>query len=106
MNMTIEDKVREFVKSELPLVTNLFMKKIDIDDDTPLQNLHEADDIAEMAEKFFSHFNVQPAGFSLKSYYPWKVKPVFSRKSINQNKIPLTVGMFIASAKAGHWLYN
>ncbi len=106
MSMTIEDSVREFVKSELPLVTSLFMKKIDIDDDTPLQNLHEADDVAEMTEKFFAHFNVQPAGFSLSNYYPWKVKSVFLRKALNQNKIPLTVGMFIESAKAGHWLYN
>ncbi len=106
MNMTIEDRVREFVKADLPLVTSLFMKKIVPDDDFPLQNLHEADDVAEMAGNFFSYFNVQPAGFSLNNYYPWKVKSVFSRSEINKNKTPLTIRMFIESAKAGYWLYN
>ncbi|GDX04436.1 DUF1493 family protein [Buttiauxella sp. A111] len=106
MHATIEDNVRIFIKNELPLVTSLLMKKIDIDDNAPLQDLYEADDVAEMAEKFFTFFKVNSAGFSLSSYYPWKVKSIFSRKAVNQHKIPLTIEMFIASAKAGHWLYS
>ncbi|ATA21105.1 uncharacterized protein DUF1493 [Gibbsiella quercinecans] len=103
-NITDAD-VRDFVKGELPLATTLF-KKIDIEDSAPLQALHEADDIAEMTENFFERFNVQPAGFFLGNYYPWKSKPLFSRKQPNEDKKPLTIIMYIESAKAGRWLYD
>ncbi|MFE8049869.1 DUF1493 family protein [Brenneria goodwinii] len=103
-NFTEKD-IRDFVKGELPLVTTLF-KKIDIEDDTPLQELHEADDIAEMTEKFFERFNVQPADFFLGNYYPWKSNPLFSRKPLIKDNKPLTINMYIASAKAGRWLYS
>lgn len=106
VSMTLEDSVRDFVKKELPLVTSLFLKKINIDDNAPLQDLHEADDIAEMARKYFEHFNVNPDGFSLSIYSPWEIKSLFSRNTVNKNKKPLTIEMFISSARAGRWLYH
>lgn len=98
--------VREFVRRELPLVTTFLLKKIDIKDGDILQELYEADDIAEMSEKFFREFNVQSKGFTLNSYFPWNAPSCFSRKPENQGKKPLTLKMFIESANAGCWLFE
>lgn len=99
------DTVRNFIMHELPLVTTLLLKKIEVGDDDNLQEQYEADDIAEMAEKFFHDFNVEPAGFNLAAYFPWKTPSLFSRAPIKQDKKPLTIRMFIESACAGRWLY-
>ncbi|MFU9138038.1 DUF1493 family protein [Erwinia tasmaniensis] len=100
------DAVREFIRRELPLVTTFLLKKIVINDDDILQELYEADDIAEMSEKFFREFNVKTAGFSLVSYFPWKSPSLFSPHPVNQGKKPLTICMYIESAKAGYWLFG
>lgn len=99
------DAVREFILRELPLVTTFLFKKIEIGEDDILQEQYEADDIAEMAEKFFKDFNVQPAGFDLTAYFPWKNSSLFSRTPVKHNKEPLTIRMFIESARAGRWLF-
>ncbi|WP_336748604.1 DUF1493 family protein [Pantoea vagans] len=105
-NMTATpDEVREFVLRELPLVTTLLLKKIKVGDDDILQELFEADDIADMAETFFRCFNVQPAGFTPAAYFPWKTRSFFSRKPLKQEKSPLTIRMFMESAAAGRWLF-
>lgn len=105
-NMTVTpDAVREFILRELPLVTTFLLKKIEVGDDDILQEQFEADDIAEMAKKFFNDFNVQPAGFNLAAYFPWKTSSLFSRAPVKQNKEPLTIRMFIESAGAGRWLF-
>ncbi|KGT95777.1 hypothetical protein NG99_01125 [Erwinia typographi] len=106
MSQVTDTAVRDFVKNELPLVTTLFLKKVDVDDQFALQELHEADDLAEMAAKYFSRFNVQSAPFSLENYFPWKTPTLLCRKPINQDKKPLTINMFIESARAGKWLYG
>ncbi|HAZ55198.1 MAG TPA: hypothetical protein DCY50_09425, partial [Franconibacter helveticus] len=72
-NLSFDDLVRQFIKNALPLVTTLF-RKVEIDDSATLQEFFEVDDIAEMTEKFFSHFNIEPARFSLSHYYPWKTR--------------------------------
>ncbi|WON76606.1 DUF1493 family protein [Serratia sp. UGAL515B_01] len=105
MNQVTDAAVREFVKSELPLITTLLLKKVDIDDHSTLQELYEADDVAEMIEKYFVHFNVNPADFIITNYFPWKTPFLFFRKPVNQDKTSLTIQMFIDSAKAGRWLY-
>jgi len=102
---TTPDLVRKFILRELPLATTLLLKKIQIGDDDILQELFEADDIAEMAETFFHNFNVQPAGFTLATYFPWKTRSFFSRAPVKQDKAPLTIRMFIESAAAGRWLF-
>ncbi|EOZ9390120.1 DUF1493 family protein [Leclercia pneumoniae] len=106
MSETIDDQVRDYVLNALPLVTTLFLKKVRIDDDSALQDIYEADDVAEMTEKYFHHFRVQLNNFSLDNYYPWQGKKLFSRKKIMQKKKPLTIRMFIESARAGCWLYQ
>ncbi|WP_336221602.1 DUF1493 family protein [Citrobacter amalonaticus] len=103
MSDSVDKKVRDFVLRELPLVTTLFLKKIYPDDDAALQDLYESDDVAEMARHYFRHFNVLPAGFSIDNYFPWKTP---SNKTNRQDKYPLTIRMFIESARAGCWLYQ
>ena len=105
MNNIMDNEVRQFIKDELPLVTTLF-RKVDIDDSATLQEFFEADDVAEMAEKFFSHFDVEPARFSLSNYYPWKTRSFFSRKPQSKDQKPLTIAMYIDSARAGKWLFD
>ncbi len=106
-DMTVTaDAVREFIRRELPLVTTLLLKKTVINDGDTLQELYEADDIAEMSEMFFQKFNVQTAGFSLASYFPWKSPSFFSRHPANSGKKPLTIRMYIESANAGYWLFE
>lgn len=94
MNRVTDDKVRDFILHELPLVTTLFLKRVGIDDDAVLQELFEVEDITEMADAFFRYFHIPADGFSVDNYYPW------------QNKSPLTIRMFIESAGAGRWLYK
>jgi Protein of unknown function (DUF1493). len=106
VNEITDDKVRDFVLLELPLVTTLFLKKVPVGDEVALQEIHEADDVAEMAEKYFRYFQVQPDGFSIANYYPWQMKSIFSCKTVVQKKPPLTIRMFIESARAGRWLYK
>ncbi|HFV9243429.1 TPA: DUF1493 family protein [Enterobacter bugandensis] len=106
MSEITDDKVRDFILHELPLVTTLFLKKVLVDDDVALQELYEADDVADMAEKYFCYFQVQPDGFSVNNYYPWQVKSIFVCKTNMQKKPPLTINMFIESARAGRWLYK
>ncbi len=54
----MDSRVRHFILHELPLVTALFMKKVRINNDVALQVLHEAEDVAEMAEEYFHYFQV------------------------------------------------
>ncbi|WP_233592601.1 DUF1493 family protein [Erwinia psidii] len=70
--------VGEFVRREQPRVTTFLLKKIEINDGDILQELYEADDIAEMSEKSFQECNVQPAGFTLDDYFPWKMSSFFT----------------------------
>ncbi|MGC0795286.1 DUF1493 family protein [Pantoea agglomerans] len=102
---TTPDLVHKYILRELPLVTTLLLKKIEIGDDDVLQELFEAEDIAEVSEKFFRDFNVQPAGFTLATYFPWKTRSFFTRAPVKQDKAPLTIRMFIESAVAGRWLF-
>ncbi|WP_454889091.1 DUF1493 family protein [Serratia quinivorans] len=106
MSRVTDDKVRDFILHELPLVTTLFLKRVDIDDDAVLQELFEVEDVAEMVDEFFRHFHILADGFSVENYYPWQGKPTFSCKKITQRKSPLTIRMFIESARAGRWLYK
>ncbi|PSN09620.1 DUF1493 family protein [Siccibacter turicensis] len=92
------------IKSELPLVTSL-LRKIDIEQDATLQDYFEADDIASMSEKFFAAFSVNSARFALDNYYPWNSPSLLSPSPRNPDKKPLTLSMYLASARAGEWLF-
>ena len=106
MNRATDDKVRNFILHELPLVTTLFLKRVSIDDGAVLQEFFEVEDIAEMADAFFHHFHIPTEGFSVNNYYPWQSKSAFLCKKIVKSKSPLTMRMFIESARVGRWLYK
>lgn len=105
VNTTDVDVMLNFIKSELPLVTSL-LRKIDIEQDATLQDYFEADDIASMSEKFFAAFSVNSARFALDNYYPWKSPSLFSSSPRNPDKKPLTLAMYLESARAGEWLFD
>ena len=105
VNTTDVDVMLNFIKSELPLVTSL-LRKIDIEQDATLQDYFEADDIASMSEKFFAAFSVNSARFALDNYYPWKSPSLFSPTPRNPDKKPLTLAMYLESARAGEWLFD
>jgi len=104
---TVSDEdIQSMILKELPLVTSLTLKKQEPDLDSPLQEIFEVEDIAEMAQTLFSHFGTEHSRFDLAAYYPWKTQGLFSRKPVIQDKPPLTIRMFVESVKAGRWLYE
>ncbi|GLR08497.1 hypothetical protein COO59_18760 [Mixta theicola] len=105
VSSVLENDVRQFIEKELPVVTTFFLKKVVIGEDEPLQELHEWDDVGDMAEAYFQYFNVNADKFSLRNYYPWETS-FFKRENQNLGKSVLTIRMFIESAKAGRWLYD
>ena len=106
MSQLIDEEVRDFVKKELPLITTLFLKVIEVRDDSTLQDVYEPDDIDEMLEKYFQRFNVDRGAFSPGNYFPWETKSFFSSKTTSTGKKALTIQMLIESAKAGRWLFD
>ncbi|WP_336277329.1 DUF1493 family protein [Cronobacter dublinensis] len=104
---TISDEdIKATILNELPRVTSFTLKKQEPDIDTPLQDIFEVEDIAEMAQALFSHFGTEHSRFDLTTYFPWKTPGLFSRKPVIQDKTPLTIRMFVESVKAGRWLYG
>ncbi|EKM0363505.1 DUF1493 family protein [Cronobacter turicensis] len=104
---TVSDKeIEAMILKELPRVTSFTLKTQQHDIDSPLQETFEAEDIAEMAQALFSHFGTEHSCFDLAAYYPWKTSGWFSRKPVTQDKPLLTIRMFVASVKAGRWLYE
>ncbi|ELY3982347.1 DUF1493 family protein [Cronobacter muytjensii] len=106
MKMVSDEDIRAMILKELPLVTSFTLKKQEPDLDSPLQEMFEVEDIAEMAQTLFSHFGTEYSRFDLTAYYPWKTPGLFSRKPVIQDKTPLTIRMFVESVKAGRWLYG
>ncbi|EGT5713271.1 DUF1493 family protein [Cronobacter dublinensis subsp. dublinensis] len=104
---TISDEdIKVTILKELPRVTSFTLKKQEPDLDSPLQEMFEVEDIAEMAQTLFSHFGTEHSRFDLTAYFPWKTPGLFSRKPVIQDKTPLTIRMFMESVKAGRWLYE
>ncbi|EKP4476807.1 DUF1493 family protein [Cronobacter dublinensis] len=104
---TISDEdIKATILKELPRVTFFTLKKQEPDLDSPLQEMFEVEDIAEMAQTLFSHFGTEHSRFDLTAYFPWKTPGLFSRKPVIQDKTPLTIRMFVESVKAGRWLYE
>ncbi|ELY2741636.1 DUF1493 family protein [Cronobacter turicensis] len=106
MKTVSDEDIQSMILKELPLVTSLTLKKQEPDLDSPLQEIFEVEDIAEMAQTLFSHFGTEHSRFDLAAYYPWKTQGLFSRKPVIQDKPPLTIRMFVESVKAGRWLYE
>ncbi|EPT6930864.1 DUF1493 family protein [Cronobacter malonaticus] len=106
MKTVSDEDIQSMILKELPLVTSLTLKKQEPDLDSPLQEVFEVEDIAEMAQTLFSHFGTEHSRFDLAAYFPWKTQGLFSRKPVIQDKPPLTIRMFVESVKAGRWLYE
>ncbi|ELY4572837.1 DUF1493 family protein [Cronobacter turicensis] len=104
---TVSDKeIQAIILKELPLVTSFTLKTQQHDINSPLQEMFEAEDIAEMAQALFSHFGTERGSFDLAAYYPWKTSGWFSCKPVIQDKPLLTIRMFLESVKAGRWMYG
>ncbi|WP_105738468.1 DUF1493 family protein [Cronobacter dublinensis] len=106
MKTASDEDIQSMILKELPLVTSFTLKKQEPDLDSPLQEMFEVEDIAEMAQTLFRHFGTEHSYFDLTAYYPWKTPGLFSRKPVIQDKVPLTIRMFVESVKAGRWLYG
>ncbi|WP_145522924.1 DUF1493 family protein [Yersinia bercovieri] len=102
----VEQQVIELFKKELPLVTTITFRKISIEVDSILQEIFGFEDISDAADAYFKAFEVNYDNFDWGNYFPWKAKRFFSSKEPVQDKKPLTIRMFIESAKAGRWLYD
>ncbi len=100
-----EDELRDFILGHLPEVTCLF-KKVVISDDETLQETFESEDIAALVEDLSIELNVDCEHFNLHRYFPWKVNSAFNKNSDHASKVPLSLRMFIESAKARQWLYD
>lgn len=104
---TLSDKeIAAVILKELPLVTTMAFRKVEVDQHSALQKTFEADDIEQMAEVVFGQYGTDGSSFNLHHYYPWKTKGFFSRIAPEEDKKALTVSMFVESVKAGKWLYD
>ena len=104
-NSESDDQYRAFILDNLPRVTALF-KTVDISDDKALQETFEREDISDLVDALSKKLSVNCDNFHMDNHFPWKPKTFFTKKNNNADKVPLTLRMFIDSAKAGRWLYS
>lgn len=90
---------------------NFFKKKeltpsTDLDSDLRLED----DEALALMDDFFTTFNVDKGNFSITTYYPPEPPLKHLLNPFRKNDIPqvpeFTIGMLIASARAGRWLYD
>lgn len=70
----------------------------------------EDDEALALMDDFFTTFNVDKGNFSITTYYPPEPPLKHLLNPFRKNDIPqvpeFTIGMLIASARAGRWLYD
>ncbi|EIS7537262.1 DUF1493 family protein [Salmonella enterica] len=100
---TLEQRIYELVRSHDGIY--LFKKK----ELTPSLRL-EDDEALALMDDFFTTFNVDRGSFSITTYYPPEPPLKHLLNPFRKNDIPqvadFTIGMLIASARAGRWLYD
>ena len=108
MVSNIEQQIYDFI---LPYAgTYLFnIRKVILTHETDLDTDLSIDEyeVEELMKEYFTKFNVDPAGFDIKVYYPdipFSWNPF--KKTIPVQVPDFTIGMLIESAKAGCWLYK
>ncbi|EBM5309176.1 DUF1493 family protein [Salmonella enterica] len=78
----------------------------DLDSDLQLED----DEVLALMDDFFTTFNVDKGNFSITTYYPPEPPLKHLLNPFRKNDIPqvpdFTIGMLIASARAGCWLYD
>ena len=105
MTQEIKKQVEDFLKKELPLITSIFLRKIEVGDNEPLQDVYETEDIVDMLDKYFQTFEVEHQLFTWADYFPWQKKTLFLDKKTGKNKKPLTISMLVQAAEIKRWLY-
>ncbi|WP_455853498.1 DUF1493 family protein [Pantoea endophytica] len=100
----IYDFIRPYAGTYLFNIKKVILtQKTDLDTDLSIDEY----EVEELMEEYFKKFNVDPAGFDIKVYYPdipFSWNPF--KKTIPVQVPDFTIGMLIESAKAGHWLYK
>ncbi|HEC8680968.1 TPA: DUF1493 family protein [Salmonella enterica subsp. enterica serovar Oranienburg] len=70
----------------------------------------EDDEALALMDDFFTTFNVDKGNFSITTYYPPEPPLKHLLNPFRKNDIPqvpeFTIGMLIASARSGRWLYT
>lgn len=105
---TIEQRVYALVHPYAG--TYLFnSNKVELTPDTDLDTDLSLDELeaGELMDTFFKAFHVERGNFRIETYYP--SEPAFwnpFRKTVPVAVPDFTIGMLIASAKAGRWLYD
>lgn len=104
LEQQIYDFIRPYAGTYLFNIKKVILtQKTDLDTDLSIDE-YEAE---ELMREYFKRFNVDPAGFDIKVYYPEIPFSWNPFKKINPVLVPdFTIGMLIESAKAGRWLYN
>ncbi|EKR1728256.1 TPA_asm: DUF1493 family protein [Salmonella enterica subsp. enterica serovar Madelia] len=78
----------------------------DLDSDLRLED----DEALALMDDFFTTFNVDKGNFSITTYYPPEPPLKHLLNPFRKNDIPqvpeFTIGMLIASARSGRWLYD
>ncbi|EGB7066286.1 DUF1493 family protein [Salmonella enterica] len=97
--ITTHDGIYLFKKKELTPST-------DLDSDLRLED----DEALALMDDFFTTFNVDKGNFSITTYYPPEPPLKHLLNPFRKNDIPqvpeFTIGMLIASARSGRWLYD
>lgn len=104
---TLEHRIYELVRSHDGIY--LFKKELtpstDLDSDLQLED----DEVLALMDDFTT-FNVDKGNFSITTYYPPEPPLKHLLNPFRKNDIPqvpdFTIGMLIASARAGCWLYD
>lgn len=108
---SIQDQVLDLFKDEISTCLDRDWKEISLELDS---DLFEApgDDLHEALDKFEKKFNVDLSSVKWSCYFPWENTPLLTRwfkakrKDIERTRKPLTIKMFVESAKAGKWIYD
>ncbi|CNE22583.1 DUF1493 family protein [Yersinia intermedia] len=112
--MVTDAEVLAFFSNELSVPLTWKFKEIPLDLDTPLQDYAGNDELIYAIEDYSNFFGVDISHIDFSRYFPLEVVPfikrvIMSRKqklSLISTRRPLTVRMFVESAKAGRWLYD
>ncbi|WP_312240703.1 DUF1493 family protein [Pantoea sp.] len=106
---SVEQQVYELVRRYDGIY--LFKKNIlTAETDLTTDLCFESDEAVELMEAFFTKFSVAQGNFSITTYYPpepplRELLNPFRKRELTQ--VPdFTIGMLIASARAGRWLYD
>ncbi|WP_380178058.1 DUF1493 family protein [Kalamiella sp. sgz302252] len=108
--MVDEQEILELFRKKLPEQATLTFKSISLKMDDVLQEYCDSDDLIYAINEIVDCINIDASSLNLDNYFPWHsawfFRKWFTNKPVRQISKPLTVKMFVESAKAGRWLYD